>query len=51
MKRLLALCDVRDVLGAVGLGLVSYGCAQIYAPAAYIVPGVAFLGLEVWRIK
>ena len=51
VARALRLLDARDLFGALGLGLVTAGVAQIYVPAAYIVPGVAFLGLAVWRVR
>lgn len=38
-----------DLIGLVGLGLLSYGAWRAYPPAGYIVPGIlllllAFLG-------
>lgn len=51
VARALRRLDARDVVGALGLGLVTAGVAQIYVPAAYIVPGVALLGLAVWKVR
>jgi hypothetical protein len=51
MRRWLRVFDARDALALVGLGLLVAGVAQIYAPAAYIVPGVGLIGLALWRIK
>ncbi|HLL28572.1 MAG TPA: hypothetical protein VKT73_13090 [Xanthobacteraceae bacterium] len=31
--------DERDLIFLIGLGLICYGCALIYLPMAYIVPG------------
>lgn len=51
MRRLLRAIDARDIAIALGGGLVIAGVAQIYVPAAYIVPGLGLLGLALWRIR
>jgi len=38
LAAILALA-VRELLGAVGLGLVVYGIGEIYVPAAFIAAG------------
>lgn len=35
--------DRRDAVGAIGLGLLGYGLAQVYAPLAAIVPGAVLV--------
>lgn len=35
--------DAADIWIAIALGLISYGCWDLYRPAAFIVPGVALL--------
>ncbi len=44
-----ALVDLRDLVAAVGLGLVAAGLALVSTPAALIVPGAALFYLAVWR--
>jgi hypothetical protein len=39
--------DLRDAFVFGGLGAVAYGLAQMYPPAAWIVPGVACFWLGV----
>lgn len=36
-----------DVLGLLGLGLVTAGAWQVYRPAGLIVPGIVLLGIAV----
>lgn len=52
-RKLLALVraeiGLREVLCFGGLGCVAYGLAQVYAPAAWIVPGAALFWLGVKR--
>lgn len=49
VRRELAAIELRDVLCFGGLGCVAYGLAQVYVPAAWIVPGVALFWLGVKR--
>jgi hypothetical protein len=44
MKRFI---DVRDVVGIVGLALLSYGVWQIYPPAAFIAAGAILIAAAV----
>lgn len=39
--------DRRDILGAVGLGLVAIGVGMLSVPAAIIIVGAALLGVAV----
>jgi len=41
------LFDVRDFLGLIGLGLLSYGCWLIYPPSAFIVSGVILIATAI----
>jgi hypothetical protein len=40
-----ALFDFRDILLFGGTGLLGYGLYQVYAPAAFIVPGAIFVAV------
>jgi hypothetical protein len=51
VRRLLRAIDARDISAGVGLTLVTIGVAQVNIPAAFIVPGVALIGLALWRIR
>lgn len=51
VKRLL-LEHARDLIGLIGLGLVTVGSAQVYAPAGYLVPGAFCLTMAIlWRYR
>lgn len=39
--------QIRVIMAAIGLGLLSYGCALAWLPLAFIVPGAALLALPV----
>jgi hypothetical protein len=41
--------DMRDAFVFGGLGLIGYGIAQVYPPAAYIVVGVVLFWLGARR--
>ena len=41
----------RELLLFAGTGLLSYGAALIFPPAAYIVPGVVFTGVAVFGVR
>jgi hypothetical protein len=51
VRRLARVFDIRDALLLVGGGLVVYGLALVYVPAAYIVPGLGCIALAVWRVR
>ncbi len=41
------IVDGRDVVGVIGLGLLSYGTWQVYQPAAFIVAGVVLIAAAI----
>ena len=41
------IVDGRDVVGVIGLALLSYGTWQIYQPAAFIVAGVVLIAAAI----
>lgn len=43
MSELLKKIKLADITGIAGAGLLSYGAAQVYAPAGYIVGGVLLI--------
>lgn len=51
MKRLLRALDAKDLSAMVGLLLVCIGAYRIYPPAAYLIAGLFFLVLAMWRVK
>ncbi len=51
IKNLTGLIDARDVLGAVGLGLLAYGLWLVWPPAAAIVPGAVMTGVAVFGTR
>lgn len=40
-----------DVMGLMGLFLLSYGAGQIYAPLFFVVIGGILLGLALWGAR
>lgn len=40
--------DARDLVLAVGLGLLAAGLYQVYPPAAFIMPGAVLTYVAVW---
>lgn len=46
---LIAAIDLRDLFVFSGIGCVTYGLAQVYAPAAWIAAGAALFWLGVRR--
>lgn len=51
MRRVRKYVDARDVVALLGAALVVVGLAQVYPPAAYIVPGLGLIALAAWRVK
>lgn len=43
-----AQVDARDLVLALGLGLLSAGLYQVFVPAAFIVPGAVLTYVAVW---
>lgn len=43
--------NLPDVLGVIGLGLLSYGLAMIYIPLSLIVTGALFIACAVTSAK
>ena len=47
-KFAVAQVDARDLVLAIGLGLLAIGLYQVFQPAAYIVPGAVLTYVAVW---
>jgi hypothetical protein len=49
--RLLAPIGFRDLLLLGGSGLVGYGLAPVWLPAAFIVPGAIFVYVAIFNVR
>jgi hypothetical protein len=50
-KTLLAPIGFRELLLFGGAALVGYGASDVYPPAAYLAPGLVFVGVAVFGVR
>lgn len=50
LRALVALIGLDGAVAALGAGLVVYGLAMVFPPAAYVAAGAFLLALALWRL-
>lgn len=50
-KTLVAPIGFREVLLFGGAALVGYGASDVFPPAAYLAPGIVFVGVAVFGVR
>ena len=51
LTKLLQAVDTRDVLGIIGVGLLTYGSSLVWPPAAFLVPGIVLTYIAIFGTR